>query len=51
MASCRLSFRADENFSRVYAYGSRHYGLARADRYYDGLITRFEELAENPPLW
>lgn len=51
MASYRLSSRADEDLSRLYAYGIRHYGLARADRYYDGLITRFEELAENPHLW
>jgi hypothetical protein len=28
-----------------------HHGRERADRYYNGLINRFEELAENPRLW
>ena len=51
MASYRLSGRADEDLSRLYEYGIIHYGLERADRYYNGLIERFEELAENPQFW
>jgi toxin ParE1/3/4 len=51
MASYRLTSRADEDLSRLYEYGIMHYGLERADRYYNGLIARFEELAENPHLW
>ena len=51
MASYRLSEKADEDLSRVYEYGILHYGQERADRYYNGLIERFEELAENPRLW
>ena len=51
MASYRLSGRADEDLGRLYEYGIIHYGLERADRYYNGLIERFEELAENPQLW
>ena len=51
MASYRLTEKADEDLSRLYEYGILHYGQDRADRYYNGLIERFEELAENPRLW
>ena len=51
MASYRLSEKADEDLSRLYEYGVIHYGQDRADRYYDGLIERFEHLTENPRLW
>jgi len=51
MASYRLSDKADEDLSRLYEYGILHYGQERADRYYNGLIERCEELAENPRLW
>ena len=51
MASYRLSDKADEDLSRLYEYGIIHYGQERADRYYSGLIERFEELTENPLLW
>ena len=40
-----------EDLSWLYEYGILHYGQERADRYYNGLIERFEELAENPRLW
>lgn len=50
MAGCRLSEKADEDLSRLYEYGIIHHGRERADRYYNGLINRFEELAENPRL-
>jgi toxin ParE1/3/4 len=48
MASYRLSDKADEDLSQLYEYGILHYGQERADRYYNGLIERLEELAENP---
>lgn len=51
MASYRLSEKADEDLSRLYEYGITHFGQDRADRYYDGLIERFEQLAENPRLY
>ena len=51
MASYRLSGRADEDLRRLYEYGILQYGLERADRYYNGLIERLEELAEDPHLW
>ena len=51
MASYRLREKADEDLGRLYEYGVIHYGQDRADRYYDGLIERFEQLAENPRLY
>jgi toxin ParE1/3/4 len=48
MASYSLSDKADDDLSQLYEYGILHYGQERADRYYNGLIERFEELAENP---
>jgi len=51
MASYRLSEKADEDLSRLHEYGLIHFGQDRADRYYDGLIERFEQLAENPRLY
>ena len=51
MASYRLSAKADEDLSRLYEYGILHYRQDRADQYYNGLIERCEELAENPRLW
>jgi len=51
MAGYRLSGKADEDLRRLYEYGMMHYGLERADCYYNGLIARFEELAEHPHLW
>jgi toxin ParE1/3/4 len=51
MAGYRLSEKADEDLGRLYEYGMLHYGQDRADRYYNGLIERFEALAENPRLW
>jgi toxin ParE1/3/4 len=51
MAGYRLSAKADEDLSRLYEYGILHYGQERADRYYSGLIERFEELTDNPRLW
>ncbi len=51
MASYRLSGKADEDLSRLYEYGMLHHGQERADRYYKGLIERFEEIAAHPQQW
>ena len=51
MASYRLSQTADEDLDRLYEYGVLTFGLEQADRYYDGLIQRFQELVEAPRLW
>ena len=51
MASYKLSAKADDDLDRLYEYGIINFGLAAADYYYDGMISRFLELAENPLLW
>ena len=51
MAAYKLNEEADEDLDRLYEYGVLSFGLDRADVYYDGLIERFCELADNPHLW
>ena len=51
MAAYKLNEEADEDLDRLYEYGVLSFGLDQADSYYDGLIERFCELAENPYLW
>ena len=46
----RLSLSVDEDLERLYEWGLNHFGIPAADRYFDGLITRFGELAANPML-
>ena len=51
MAAYKLNEEADEDLDCLYEYGVLSFGLDRADVYYDGLIERFCELADNPHLW
>ena len=51
MATCRLNEAAVEDLERLYEFGVVSFGLDQADQYYDGLIKRFYELADNPKLW
>ncbi len=46
-----LSKAAGEDIKSLYEWGFDHYGMTAADRYYDGLIARFGQIAENPQLW
>ena len=48
MASYKLSVAAEEDVRRLYRYGIRTFGLAQADRYFDALFERFDQLAERP---
>lgn len=48
MANYQLSKAAELDVYDLYAEGILKYGLYRADQYYDGLIERFEFLADNP---
>lgn len=50
MAGYRLSNRAVEDLERLYEFGIEQFGLEQADRYYDGLVVRFEDIADNPWL-
>ena len=48
MAPYKLSMEAEEDIRRLYRHGIQNFGLAQADRYFDGLFTRFDELAKQP---
>jgi len=46
-----LSEAADADLARLYEWGIDRFGMNAADQYYDGLIARFEKIAESPQLW
>ncbi|EWH10189.1 plasmid stabilization system protein [Catenovulum agarivorans DS-2] len=48
MAKYRLSTAADLDFEQLFEYGIDNFGLAQAKSYVDGLIIRFQSIAENP---
>ena len=51
MGSYKLSNEAEADLERIWLRGLRKYGLEQADKYYNTLFDRFEELAENPFLY
>lgn len=51
MANYKLSNEADKDLTCLYRWGVRNHGEARADRYYDGMIERFEKIAAHPALY
>jgi plasmid stabilization system protein ParE len=51
MRQYSLSAGAEDDLRALYRYGVLTFGVAVADRYYDGLMQRFEEIAENPRLY
>ena len=50
MAGYRLSEKAVGDLDRLYEFGVEQFGLEQADRYFDGLIARFETIVRNPLL-
>ena len=46
MAAYKLSEAAKDDLRRIYLYGWERWGEAAADRYYDALFDRFEEIAK-----
>ena len=48
MAAYKLAEAAEGDLDRIYEYGLEHWGEAAADRYYNALFDRFEEIAERP---
>lgn len=48
MASHRLSDKALADLDRLYERGILTFGLRLADEYYDGLIARMQEIADQP---
>ena len=51
MARYLLSERASSDLYRLYEYGVMTFGLQQADNYFDGIINRFQEIADNPQLY
>lgn len=51
MASYKLSKAADADLDAILEYGILTHGEAQADRYFDGLIAKFESLGANPLLY
>lgn len=51
MGIYRLSIDAEADLSRIWLHGLRTYGLEQADKYYNDLFDRFEEIAENPYIY
>ena len=43
--------QAEEDIRRLYRYGIQQFGQAQADKYFDGLFHRFDQLAETPALY
>ncbi|GAA5139930.1 type II toxin-antitoxin system RelE/ParE family toxin [Thalassotalea piscium] len=48
MANYKLSSAADKDFEQLFEYGIDNFGLSKAKSYVDGLIIKFQAIAENP---
>ena len=48
MASYRLGDAALADLDRIYEYGILTFGLEQADRYFDGLVCLFQQIADSP---
>jgi len=48
MASYHLSNLASEDLANILEYGITTFGFTVAEQYYDGLICRFQEIANHP---
>ncbi len=50
MAEYRLTNKAVEDLSKIWDYTFEVWSVQLADKYYDGLISNCQEIAENPDL-
>ena len=49
MGAYRLTKKADEeDLAGLYRYGIQNFGIERADRYFDSLLARLEEIGDSP---
>lgn len=46
-----ISNEADQDLDNIYVDGFIQWGEVQADKYYDGLLTHFDDLCENPYLY
>lgn len=49
--SLRLTRVAEQDLDDLYCEGFTQWGEAQADRYYDGLLARFERICEHPMMY
>ena len=47
----RITKVADQDLDDLYTEGYTTWGEARADRYYDGLVARFDRICETPMMY
>lgn len=47
----RITKLADQDLDDLYAEGFTTWGEEQADRYYDGLLNRFDRICENPAMY
>lgn len=47
----RITKAADQDLSDLYTEGFTVWGEAQADKYYDGLLARFDRICENPLMY
>ena len=48
MASYRLTDAALADLDQLYEYGIFTFGLSQANQYYDGLVAKFQAIADSP---
>lgn len=51
MANYKLTEYAKEDLRRIYRYGVINYGEKQAELYFDELVERFGQIAENPYMY
>ena len=51
MGRYRLSKAAQQDIERPYLFGIESFGVEQADRYFEGLFERLDELASQPMLY
>jgi len=51
MATYKLSVEAEGDLEGIYYRGVVEFGLQQADDYYDGLVQRFQRIAEMPLMY
>lgn len=51
MASYKLSAEAKQDLRNIYRHGILQFGEQQAEKYFDALIARFEQIAIQPNLY
>ena len=46
-----VTLAADQDLHDLYSEGFSEWGERQADRYYDGILSRFERICDNPMMY